>query len=156
MHDENMAGKKSLIAQRHEQIFATTFIGTLSTIRYTDGHISSNPVSYIWNGTELEISTLKGRMKYKNLVANPLATLCVVSPNNHSQYVEVRGKVRMVDDPDREYLRYQFKKLSGGEEAPDDMDPPGAERVILYLRPEQVSSPVLYGGRFDELSAEKS
>jgi PPOX class probable F420-dependent enzyme len=144
----------TLISDRHEAIFATTFIGLLSTIRHNDGHVTTNPVSYIWNGSELEVSTLKSRMKYKNLLANPKATMCVVSPRNHMHYVEVRGTVRIEDDPDRNYLRYQFKKLSG-EEMPEDLDPPGAERVVLYLRPEQVSSPSLYGGRLDDMAAER-
>ena len=150
MNNKTSDKKPSLINEKHEVILSTTFIGIFSTIRHNDGRVSSNPVSFIWNGEEFEVSTLKGRMKYKNLLANPCATLCVISPENHMHYVEVRGTVRMVDDPDRAYLRYQFKKLAG-EEAPEDMDPPDSERVILYLRPEQLSSPVLYGGRFDNI-----
>ncbi|MEH6519530.1 MAG: pyridoxamine 5'-phosphate oxidase family protein [Halioglobus sp.] len=149
MSEQEKSEAQSLVKENHETILATTFIGQLSTVRHKDGHISTNPVSYIWNGEELEISTLKGRMKYKNVLANPRATLCVVSPKNHMHYVEIRGTVRVVDDTDRAYLRYQFKKLAGMD-APEDMDPPGSERVVLYLRPEQVSSPVLYGGRFDD------
>jgi PPOX class probable F420-dependent enzyme len=143
-----------LIEQHHEDLLTSTFIGSLSTLRHSDGFISSNPVSFIWNGNEIEISTLKERMKYKNLLANPMATLCVLSPENHMYYVELRGTVRMVDDPQREYLRAQFIKLAGVE-VPDDMDPPGSERVTLYLRPQQVSSPSLYGGRFDDMGASK-
>ena len=149
MNDQSKKDPSALVTEKHEAILATNFLGTLSTIRHNDGRVSTNPVSFIWNGKEIEISTLKGRMKYKNLLANPSATICVISPKNPMSYVEIRGTVRLVDDPDREYLRYQFKKLSG-EDVPEDMDPPGAERVTLYLQPEQVSSPVLYGGRFDK------
>ena len=88
---------------------ASTVIGCLSTLRHTDGRISTNPVSYRWNGAEIEISTLKERMKYKNMVADPRATLCVVSPRDPMHYVE-----------------------------------------LIYLTPEQVSSPLLYGGQFDD------
>ena len=63
------------------------------------------------------------------------------------QYVELRGKVRLVDDPDKRYLRHNFMTLMGVE-PPVDLDPPEAERVTIYLSPEQVSSPVLYDGRF--------
>lgn len=140
---------QSLIKPEHETILSQTFLATLSTVRQKDGHISTNPVSYIWNGEEIEISTLKNRMKYKNLLANPLATVCIVSPNDPMKYVEIRGTVKLVDDPEREYVRGAFKKISG-HDMPADMDPPNAERVTLYLRPEQVSSPVLYGGRFDK------
>lgn len=145
-----MADSSSLVSEKHEAILATTFLGALSTIRHNDGRISTNPVSFIWNGEEMEISTLKNRMKYKNLLVNPNATICVMSPQNHMQYVEMRGTVRMVDDPNREYLRHSFIQISG-QEPPEDMDPPGSERVTLYLRPEQVSSPLMYGGRFDDM-----
>ena len=76
------------------------------------------------------------------------AQLCVIDPNDHMTYVEIRGTVRVEDDIDKKYLRAQFKKHTG-DELPEDLDPPDAERVVLYLTPEQVSSPQLYGGRFD-------
>ena len=139
----------ALVKSEHEAILSQTSLATLSTIRYNDGHITTNPVSYIWNGEEIEISTLKNRMKYKNLCANPLATVCIVSPSDPMKYVEIRGRVKLVDDPAREYIRAAFEKVSG-HKMPEDMDPPNSERVTLYLRPEQVSSPVLYGGRFDK------
>ncbi|MDX1734365.1 MAG: PPOX class F420-dependent oxidoreductase [Halioglobus sp.] len=141
---------QSLIKREHEAVLATTVIGCLSTVRHNDGRVSTNPVSYLWNGTEFEISSLKGRMKYRNLLANPQATLCVVSAADPMHYVEVRGSVRLVDDPDRGLFTAHFRKVSGGVEPPEGMDPPGAERVMLFLTPEQVSSPKMYGGQFDQ------
>lgn len=135
------------LTQAQESILETTFIAMLSTIRKSDGRVSTNPVTFLWDGAEIGISTLKNRVKYKNLVANPQATVCIISPEDHMQYVEIRGSVRLVDDPDRSYLRHNFMTLMGVE-PPEDLDPPDAERVTIYLRPEQVSSPVLYGGRF--------
>ena len=135
------------LTDAQESILKTTFIAMLSTIRERDGRVSTNPVTFLWDGSEIGISTLKNRVKYKNLVANPQATVCIISPEDHMQYVEIRGSVRLVDDPDRSYLRHNFMTLMGVE-PPDDLDPPEAERVTIYLRPEQVSSPVLYGGRF--------
>ena len=138
-----------MVNDKQEQILTDNFIGLLSTIRHSDGYISTNPVSFIWNGQAIEVSTLKSRVKYKNLLANPQATLCVVSPKDPMQYVEIRGQVRIEEDADKSYVRWQFKKLSGYD-MPEDMDPPGSERVVIYLEPEQVSSPSLYGGRFDK------
>ncbi|MCX2980514.1 PPOX class F420-dependent oxidoreductase [Halieaceae bacterium IMCC14734] len=137
--------------QLNEKQLATlnsNFLGTLSTIRHSDGLISSNPVGFTWNGKEVEVSTIKGRIKYHNVLADPRATFCVIDPDDHMTYVEIRGNVRVEDDIDKQYLRAQFKKHTG-DELPDDLDPPDAERVVLYLTPEQVSSPQLYGGRFD-------
>lgn len=148
MRVENNKGRIKL-KPKQERILAKNSLALLSTIRVTDGRISTNPVSYIWNGEEVAISTLKERMKYKNLVANPQATVCVVSASDPMKYVEIRGRARFVDDSDRTYIRQSFKKISG-KEMPEDMDPPEAERVTLYIRPEQISSPVLYKGRFDK------
>ena len=138
-----------MISEQHEKILATTVIGSFSTLRKKDGRISTNPVSFLWNGKEFEISTLKGRVKYKNLAANPQATLCVISGEDPMHYVEIRGSVRLVDDPDRGLFKAHFRKVSGGVEAPPGMDPEGSERAMIVLTPEQVSSPVMYSGTFD-------
>jgi PPOX class probable F420-dependent enzyme len=141
---------QSLIKPQHEAILATTPIGCLTTVRHNDGRVSTNPVSFLWNGEQFEISTLKGRMKYRNLMADPQAALCVVSARDPMHYVEVRGTVRIQDDPDRVLFAEHFRRTSGGVEPPAGLDPPDAERVMLFLTPEQVSSPTMYGGQLDD------
>jgi hypothetical protein len=69
-------------------------------------------------------------------------------------YIEVRGHATLEDDPDRSFFRRQFMRGMGGEEPPADLDPPGSERVIVVIRPTQVSAPKVYGSRFDD-AAEK-
>jgi PPOX class probable F420-dependent enzyme len=123
-------------------------LGILTTLRHSDGRLSSNPVGYVWDGECVRTSTLKSRVKYRNLVANPTVTFCVVDHDDLTRYVELRGHASLEDDPDRSFLRRQFLRQSGGEEPPPDLDPPGEERVTIRIHPEQVSSPVLYGGRF--------
>ncbi len=123
-------------------------LGLMTTIRHNDGRISTNPVGYVWDGESVRVSTLKSRMKYKNLVANPVITFCVVDQDDLTRYVELRGHATLEDDSDRSFLRLQFVRQSGGDEPPANLDPPEAERVTIRIHPEQVSSPVLYGGRF--------
>jgi len=136
------------IPEKHKQLLAANSYGMLSTIRHKDGLISTNPVSYVFDGECVQISTLKSRIKYDNLVANPLVTFCVPHQADHTQYVELRGIASIEEDPDRSFLKRQFRETSGGEEAPHDLDPPGSERVIVRIHPHQSSSPLLYGGRF--------
>lgn len=136
----------------YDALLRSNFVGLLSTIRHADGLISTNPVGFVWNGETIRISTLKSRLKYRNLQENPLATFCVMSPKNLMSYIEVRGTAILIDDKDRSFAREQFMLGSGGMEPPADMDAPGAERVIIQLRPQQVSSPRLYGGRFDDIA----
>ncbi len=136
------------IPDNKHALLETHMFGVLSTIRYKDGLLSSNPVSYTWEDGYLKISTLKSRMKYKNIVVDPRVSFCVQSTSNVMDYLEVRGLASVQDDPDASLVHKQFMKAYG-EPPPADMDPPEAERVIITIHPQQVSSPTLYGGRFD-------
>ena len=40
------------------EILNSTFLGNLSTLRHSDGYISTNPVSFHWTGEEIERSPL--------------------------------------------------------------------------------------------------
>ena len=146
MSETNESG----IPKGHREILASNSWGLMSTIRHKDGLISTNPVSYLWDGECVRISTLKSRVKYDNLRANPLVTLCVVQHDDHTKYVELRGHATIEDDPDRSFLRRVFMDGSGGAEPPEDLDAPGSERVIVRIHPQQSSSPLLYGGRFSQ------
>ena len=70
------------------------------------------------NRGPVAFSTLKSRLKYQNLIANPLATMCVMSPENAMSYVEIRGRATVQDDPGRVFAREQFMVGSGGIEPP--------------------------------------
>jgi len=70
----------------------------------------------------VRISTLASRMKYANLVANPMVTFCVVDREDHTRYVELRHAT-LEPDPDRSFLRLQFLRQSWGHEPPADLDP---------------------------------
>ena len=135
------------IPDAHAAVLERTTIGLMTTIRHKDGLPSTNPVGYVWRDGILRISTIKNRMKYANLLADPRVAVCVVDPNDHMKYVEIRGTASMTDDPDRSFLRSTFE--FAGMEMPEDLDPPGTERVVVRIHPQQSSSPVLYGGRFD-------
>lgn len=136
------------IPEAHKQVLAENNFGLLSTIRHKDGLISTNPVSYVFDGECVQVSTIKNRMKYDNLIANPNVAFCVVHHADHTKYVELRGHASITEDLDRAFLERQFRETSGGQEAPPDLDKPGTERVIVRIHPHQSSSPLLYGGRF--------
>ena len=139
---------------RHE-LLEKRIIGTITTIRHKDQLRSSHPVGVVWDGELIRISSLKNRMKYKNIMSDSRVSFCVVSGVNVMHYLEVRGYASVEDDPDGVFARRQFVENSGGDEPPADMDPPGAERVIITIHPQQVSSPTLYGCRFDKMQESK-
>ena len=137
------------IPESSRQILDANSLGILTTIRAKDGLPSSNPVGYVWDGQAVGISTIASRVKYKNLLANPSVAFCVVDGTDHTRYVELRGWATLEPDPDRSFLDRQFRRQSGGQGAPADLDPPGEQQFVIWIHPEQVSSPVLYGGRFE-------
>ncbi len=136
------------LPETHKMVLAANSIGVMSTLRKKDGRISTNPVGYVWDGESVRVSTIKGRVKYHNLIENPMVTFCVVDRDDHMRYVEMRGFATIEEDPDRSFLRSTF--VSAGMEPPEDLDPPGTERVIVRIHPQQSSSPFLYGGRFHQ------
>ena len=148
-----MSGTKEIeIPEAHKKMLSENSNGFISTIRHKDGLISTNPVSYVFDGECVQISTIKSRIKYDNLKANPMVTFCVMHHADHTKYVELRGYATIEEDPDRSFLERQFRETSGGAEAPPDPDAPGTDRVIVRIHPHQSSSPVLYGGRFSQTS----
>jgi PPOX class probable F420-dependent enzyme len=126
------------------------FLAMLTTLR-ADGMLSTNPIGYVWDGRHIRVSTLKSRMKYKNILRDDRVCFCVQSPTNPMDYLEVRGHATLEDDPDLSFFREQFMRGMGGKEPPAELDPPDAERVIIVIHPQQVSAPKIYGDRFDNL-----
>lgn len=136
------------IPEHNHALLQESFFGVLTTIRAKDGLLSSNPVGFVWDGQHIRISTLKSRLKCQNLAADDRVAFCVVSRTNIMDYVEIRGHASLQDDEDCSFFRRQFMAGSGGAEPPEDLDAPGAKRVVITIHPQQVSSPKLYGGRF--------
>jgi PPOX class probable F420-dependent enzyme len=135
------------IPEAQREILASNLLGLVSTLRQKDGLISTNPVTYTWDGECVRFSTIKDRVKVRNLLANPIITFCVVDQKDFTRYVELRGRASIQEDPDRSFLRDHFR-ANGHPDPPDDLDPPGTERVVVRIHPIQSSSPLLYGGRF--------
>lgn len=137
------------IGERHVALLNEQIFAILTTVR-ADGLLSSNPVCYVWDGANIKVSTLKSRMKYRNLQRDPRVCFCVQSFANPLSYLEVRGTATLADDPQRAFAREQYMR-GMGEEPPADLDPPDAERAVITIHPRQVSAPRIYGGRFHGL-----
>ncbi len=139
------------IPDTHVGILETALLAMVSTIGCRDGLISTNPVGFDWDGEHVRLSTLKSRVKYGNLLANPQVTFCAVDPKMPTRYIEIRGYAQISEDPEGTLSAKLFRRMSGNEM---DLDEPGAERVIIKIIPTRVSTPTLYGGRHDQRAAE--
>ena len=110
--------------------------GHLATIR-PDGLLSVNPVSVLFDGTHVQISTVTNRAKYKNMVADPRIAISIPHRNNPNFYLELRGRALIEPDKDRSFIDRIAKTYLDKETYP--FDPPGAERVVVTVLAEQIS-----------------
>jgi PPOX class probable F420-dependent enzyme len=140
------------IPESHVGILETALVAMVSTISDKDGLISTNPVGFDWDGAYVRFSTLKSRVKYRNLLSNAQITFCAVDPKMGTRYIEIRGYAEITDDPENELPKKVAGRIGGKSWTPE-MDGPGAERVIIKIRPTQVSTPTLYGGQLDQRAA---
>lgn len=140
------------IPESHFDILESKCSPVVCTVR-ADGLLSAHPVSIVWDGKFIRFSTLKDRMKYKNLVADSRVTLCIIHPDNDLHYIEVRGHAVMEDDTDLSFVNSIAKKYMGLEKFPFDL--PGVERITITVHPDQISTPVM-GKVADELSKLKA
>ena len=58
------------------------FLAMLTTIR-TDGMLSTNPIGYVWDGRRIRVSTLKSRMKCRNILGMTGYVLRTVAHQSH-------------------------------------------------------------------------
>jgi hypothetical protein len=99
------------IPDTHVGILETALLATVSTISPKDGLISTNPVSFDWDGEYVRLSTLKSRVKHRNLVANPLVTF-------------LRGRPEYADALHRDPRLRANKRRPGMHTEPEDVSPP--------------------------------
>ena len=145
-----MSDEVKPIPEALHHILRGEMFAMLTTVR-PDGLPSTNPVSFVFDGQRIRISTLKSRKKYSNIRADDRVAFCVQSSSNPLRYIEIRGRATLEDDPDRAFVREQWMLHSRGLELPDDLDPPEAERATITIVQTAVSSPTLYEGRLDRL-----
>jgi len=79
------------------RLFQAPVFAVLSTVSEAGAPQSS----VIWvrqDGGDLLFSTIRGRLKTRNMERNPRVSLCAYDPEDPYVYVEVRGTVRLTED----------------------------------------------------------
>ena len=132
--------KTKPIPETHHDILVDRPTGHLATLR-PDGRLSVNPVSLMWDGEHVRVSTLKSRKKYRNLRHDSRVAISIPHRNNPNRYVEIRGIAELTDDTDRSFVNSMAQHYMGVDEYP--FDKPGDERVTITIHAEQVSFPEL-------------
>ena len=103
----------------------------------TDGRPQVTPVWCDFDGTHVRINTARGRVKDRNLKANPRVALAAQDPDNPYRYVQVRGRVsEMTEKGADAHIDALTKKYMGKDKYPYRQ--PGEVRVMVKITPESV------------------
>jgi len=130
--------KTKLIPKSHHDILTDRPIGHICTVR-ADGRLSVNPVGLMFDGEYVRVSTVKTRVKYKNLVRDPRVAISIPHRNNPNRYVEIRGIAELTDDVDRSFINSVARAYMDVDVYP--FDQPGDERATITIHAEGVSAP---------------
>lgn len=130
----------SLIPDSHKDLLEKTIPVAMATTM-PDGKPQTSVVWFAWDGDKVMISTIKGRQKTRNLIANPHVSLLFVDPDNMYRYLEIRGTVEITEAGAFEFIdalarRYMGQPWYGGAVAAEVRDQ--QERVILNIVPAHV------------------
>jgi PPOX class probable F420-dependent enzyme len=122
------------VPESHTGLLSQPLVGVFTTIG-PDGLPQSTALWYLLDEGELKISVMTSRQKYKNLLANPRATLFILDPSSSGKTLEIRGEVEIRPDPDKAQAAL-FAATYGS--AASQWDPEGATRALLVLRPKRI------------------
>ncbi|MFJ4655070.1 PPOX class F420-dependent oxidoreductase [Nocardia sp. NPDC088792] len=100
----------------------------------TAGRPQSSVIFAMYDGDTVIFSTIKGRLKTRNMHRNPWVSLLVVSKETGA-YADIRGRVEITEDPEKKLLYQMYDRYMGGKTPPPE---PEAERLIVRIVPERV------------------
>jgi myo-inositol-1(or 4)-monophosphatase len=126
---EMLAEEKALFARR-----AYAHIATVSA----DGTPQVTPVWIELHDDTPRFSTVKGRVKHRNLERDPRIALSMIDPESGSRFIQVRGTVTFEDDINEELIRRLAQKYMGDRAR--DWKPGPGERVVVNVHPRAISS----------------
>jgi PPOX class probable F420-dependent enzyme len=98
-----------------------------------DGRPQSSVIFIKRDGDAVVFSTIKGRLKTRNMTRDPRVSLLVLQ--NAGRYVEIRGTVEITDDPEKTLLYEMYDRYMGGATPPPE---PEAHRLIVRITPERL------------------
>ena len=125
----------AIIPESHRDLVDTPHTASLSTVG-ADGMPQVTAFWVLREGDVLKTSLQKSRQKYKNIAANPRATVFLIDPTNPMRTLEVRGDVTTDEDPDAVFFDRMVRHYG--------MDPatfpaPRDNRVVVTFTPRRVS-----------------
>jgi PPOX class probable F420-dependent enzyme len=108
-------------------------IATIATSN-ADGRPQSSLIFVKRDDDTVVFSTIKGRLKSRNMARDPRVSLLVIDKEK-GRYVEIRGTVKIAEDPEKRLLYEMYDLYMGGTAPPPE---PDAERLIVRITPEKI------------------
>lgn len=118
------ATTRDLLDGPHSAILATANL---------DGRPQSTVIFVKRDGDTVVFSTVKGRLKTRNMMRNPQVSLLVLG--RAGGYVEIRGTVTISEDPEKTLLYEMYDRYMGGATPPPE---PEEDRLIVRITPEKL------------------
>lgn len=148
--DPFVAGRPASAARQTAfGILAGPHLSVLTTAN-ADGSPQASVIFVLPEGDDIVFSTIKGRRKTANMQRDPRVSLLVHSlpaadatdatkaAGAELTYAAISGTVELTDDPAGAFHEVMYGRYMGGATPPPE---PGAERLIVRLRPKHVYAP---------------
>ncbi|MCI0548016.1 MAG: PPOX class F420-dependent oxidoreductase [Candidatus Rokubacteria bacterium] len=120
----------------YQDLLKKKAFATLATVG-ADGSPQVTPVWFDWDGSHLRFNTAKGRVKDRNLRANPRVALAILDPENPYRYVQVKGRIAEITESGADaHIDALAKKYLGQDRYPHRKA--GEVRVIYRVLPDRV------------------
>jgi PPOX class probable F420-dependent enzyme len=103
-----------------------------------DGTPQTTPVWIARDGDVAYFNTAKGRAKYHNLQRDPRVALSVHQHDQPYEWVQIRGRAELEDDPEAAVIHELSRKYTGRDY---QNLRPGEERVTVRVIPDRVVYP---------------
>lgn len=124
------------IPDSHRELLTGPVYVQLAT-HMPDGSIQVNPVWCSFDGERVWINSAKGRVKDKNIRANPSVTIFAGDPQNPYRWLEVRGVVDEITEVGADAHIDDLAELYLNQR-PYPFRQEGEERVIYKIKPQRV------------------
>ncbi len=121
------------LSESAREVLDGPHIAVLATSN-ADGRPQSTVIFVKRDGDAVVFSTIKGRLKTRNMARDPRVSLLVVDWAK-GRYIEIRGSVEITDDPEKRLLYEMYDRYMGGTPPPPE---PEAERLIVRITPQRV------------------
>src|SRR5262245_54266358 len=99
-----------------------------------DGTPQVTPVWVDTDGDAVLFNTAKGRVKHRNLMRDPHASVSMADRDDDYRTLVVRGRVEMTEEGAAEHIDKLARKYLGTENYP--FHNPAEQRIIVRLMPE--------------------